>query len=64
MEQKKGNRDPKKITEHIYRVSGPDLTDPRDCASYLLDLGELVLIDSGAGIHLDRLVRNIERAGI
>ena len=63
MEQKKGNRDPKKITEHIYRVSGPDLTDPRDCAAYLLDLGELVLIDSGAGIHLDRLVRNIERAG-
>ncbi|MDR2018391.1 MAG: MBL fold metallo-hydrolase [Syntrophobacterales bacterium] len=61
--ERERKRDPKKITEHIYRVSGPDLTDPRDCAAYLINLGELVLIDSGSGLHLDRLVRNIERAG-
>ena len=61
--EKERKREPRKISDHIWRVSGPDLTDPRDCASYLLDLGELVLIDSGSGIHLDRLVRNIERAG-
>jgi len=56
-------REPRKITEHIWRVSGADLTDPRDCASYLIDLGEPVLIDAGSGLHLERLVRNIERAG-
>jgi len=56
-------REPRKITEHIWRVSGADLTDPRDCASYLIDLGELVLIDAGSGLHIERLVRNVERAG-
>ena len=54
---------PEQITDHIYRVSGADLTDPRDCASYLLDLGEPVLIDTGAGFKLDKLVRNIEGCG-
>jgi glyoxylase-like metal-dependent hydrolase (beta-lactamase superfamily II) len=56
-------REPVEITRNIYRVSGPDITDPRDCASYLLDLGELVLIDAGAGMKLERLVGNIEKLG-
>ena len=53
----------KQISDHIYRVSGPDLTDRRDCVSYLIDLDELVLIDAGAGFALPRMIRNIEGIG-
>jgi glyoxylase-like metal-dependent hydrolase (beta-lactamase superfamily II) len=52
-----------KIHDIIYRVAGPDMTDPRDSAVYLLDLGEPVLIDCGSGFAFDRIVQNIEKAG-
>lgn len=52
------------VTEDIYQVGGADITDPRDCAVYLLDLGELVLIDTGAGPSYDKIVRNIEDLGL
>ena len=52
-----------KIHDIIYRVAGPDMTDPRDSAVYLLDLGEPVLIDCGSGFAFDRVMRNIEGAG-
>jgi glyoxylase-like metal-dependent hydrolase (beta-lactamase superfamily II) len=60
---KKEKAGPDRIMNGIYRVSGPDMTDPRDCASYLLDLGELVLIDSGSGIGFDGMVQNIRILG-
>jgi glyoxylase-like metal-dependent hydrolase (beta-lactamase superfamily II) len=52
------------VTENIYQVGGADITDSRDCAVYLLDLGDLVLIDAGAGPSYDKIVRNIERLGL
>jgi len=55
--------EPIKITEEIYRVGGADLTSPKDCAVYLLDLDELVMIDIGSGEGFDRLINNIEKAG-
>jgi glyoxylase-like metal-dependent hydrolase (beta-lactamase superfamily II) len=54
----------KEVTEGIYLVGGADITDPRDCAVYLLDLGELVLIDAGAGPSYAEIVRNIEKLGL
>ena len=54
----------KKVTENIYQVGGADITDPRDCAVYLLDLGELVLIDAGAGPSYAKIVRTIEGLGL
>jgi glyoxylase-like metal-dependent hydrolase (beta-lactamase superfamily II) len=54
----------KEVTEGIYLIGGADITDPRDCAVYLLDLGELVLIDAGAGPSYTEIVRNIERLGL
>jgi glyoxylase-like metal-dependent hydrolase (beta-lactamase superfamily II) len=54
----------KEVTEGIYLVGGADITDPRDCAVYLLDLGELVLIDAGAGPSYAEIVRNIETLGL
>ena len=52
------------VTKDIYLVGGADITDSRDCAIYLVDLGELVLIDAGAGPSYDEIVLNIERFGL
>jgi metallo-beta-lactamase class B len=54
----------KEVTESIYQVGGADITDPRDCAVYILDLGEMVLIDAGAGPSYAEIVRNIEGLGL
>lgn len=54
---------PKEVTDGIYMVGGAEITDARDGAVYLLDLGELVLIDAGAGPSADKIAGNIERLG-
>jgi glyoxylase-like metal-dependent hydrolase (beta-lactamase superfamily II) len=55
---------PHAITERIYLIGGSDITDPRDCSVYLLDLEEFVLVDSGAGSSVDQLVANISGLGL
>jgi glyoxylase-like metal-dependent hydrolase (beta-lactamase superfamily II) len=55
--------EPIKITKEVYRIGGADMTDARDCAVYLLDLDELVLIDIGSGFGLQNLIRNMEALG-
>ncbi|HOJ71806.1 MAG TPA: MBL fold metallo-hydrolase [Syntrophorhabdaceae bacterium] len=55
--------EPIKITEHIFQIGGPNLTDYRDGTIYLLDIGEPVLIDSGSGFGFEKTIRNIERLG-
>jgi glyoxylase-like metal-dependent hydrolase (beta-lactamase superfamily II) len=55
--------DPSEVSENIYLVGSPDITDPRDCAVYLIDLGELILVDAGAGPSASQIARNIERVG-
>lgn len=56
--------EPVKITNEVYRIGGSDMTDARDCAVYLLNLDELVLIDIGSGAGLQNLIRNIEVLGL
>ena len=48
----------------IYRVAGNDITDPRDCSVYLLDVGELVMIDAGFGESIDLLASHIGQQGL
>ncbi len=55
--------EPFEIVKDIYAVGGPEMTDPRDGCIYLLNLGELILIDSGAGWSVDKIVHNIEKLG-
>jgi len=50
---------PHEIIDDIYIVGGPDITDGRDGCVYLIDLGELILIDSGAGWSVDTIISNI-----
>lgn len=54
---------PKEIHNGIYLVGSSDMTDAKDCCVYLLNLGELVLIDAGAGSSAGAIVRNIESLG-
>jgi glyoxylase-like metal-dependent hydrolase (beta-lactamase superfamily II) len=54
---------PRQIIDHVYQVGGAAISDVRDGAIYLLELDELVLIDSGAGIGFDQTLRNIQLVG-
>jgi glyoxylase-like metal-dependent hydrolase (beta-lactamase superfamily II) len=54
---------PFEITDDIFIVGGPEITDGRDGCVYLLNLGELLLIDSGAGWSVDKIIKNVEKFG-
>jgi glyoxylase-like metal-dependent hydrolase (beta-lactamase superfamily II) len=63
--EKEGGMGPRRVAEDIYLVGDADLTDQKDCAIYLIDAGgELVMVDSGAGTSVDRIVANIRRLGL
>ena len=47
----------------VYLIGSSELTAPEDCCVYLLDLGDLVLIDAGAGRSAPALLENIESLG-
>ncbi len=51
---------PFEVCKDVYKVGGGSLSHSYDCAVYLVDAGDLVLIDSGAGLSFDTLVNNIE----
>ena len=52
------------VATDVYQVGGADITDPKDAAVYLLDLGELIMIDAGAGTSFGAIVVNIEGLGL
>lgn len=51
------------VWKSIYQVGGSGLTHHADCSIYMVDCGELVLIDTGAGLSFDGIVANIEWLG-
>ncbi|MFC2008308.1 MBL fold metallo-hydrolase [Chloroflexota bacterium] len=51
---------PFRVWKDVYMVGSAELSHPYDCCVYLLDAGDLVLIDSGAGKSFDRLTSNME----
>jgi glyoxylase-like metal-dependent hydrolase (beta-lactamase superfamily II) len=55
--------EPLRIWKDIYLVGDSELSHPYDCCVYLIDAGDLVLIDSGAGRSFDELVANIGKLG-
>lgn len=56
------NRIPE-VHDGVYLVGSSDLTSPEDCCSYLVDLGDLVLIDAGAGKSASAILENVESLG-
>lgn len=58
-------RGPQEIIRGVWLVAGGGLTDPADCLCYLIDAGDRsVLIDAGAGDSMDRIVKNVQAAGV
>ena len=55
---------PYEIIKDIYIVGGPDITDGRDGCIYLINLGKLILIDTGAGWSVDKIINNIQKLGL
>ena len=55
---------PFRVWKDVYMVGSAELSHPYDCCVYLLDAGDLVVIDSGAGKSFDRLTANIESLGL
>jgi glyoxylase-like metal-dependent hydrolase (beta-lactamase superfamily II) len=55
---------PYEIIKDIFIVGGPEITDGRDGCIYLLNLSELVLIDTGAGWSVDHIIGNIKKLGL
>ena len=49
-----------KVTEGVYQIAGPELSAPEDCCAYLVDLGRPILIDTGSGADMKRVVSNLE----
>jgi glyoxylase-like metal-dependent hydrolase (beta-lactamase superfamily II) len=52
-----------RLAEGLYLVGGSDLSHEMDCLVYLLDLGDLVLIDCGAGPGWSRIRDGIRDVG-
>ncbi len=55
---------PYRIYRDIYMIGSSDISHPYDCCIYLVDAGELVLIDAGAGESFSRLTDNILALGL
>lgn len=55
---------PIQIFDKLFLVGSSEITDSRDCSVYLLDFGELVLIDAGAGPSAHQIARNVQLLGL
>jgi len=56
-------QDPFRVCDRVYMVGSSDISGGMDCCVYLVDAGELVLVDTGAGRSTDRLIDNIQALG-
>ena len=54
---------PFRVCDRVYMVGSSDISGGMDCCVYLVDAGELVLVDTGAGRSTDRLIDNIQALG-
>ena len=54
---------PFEVWQSVYMVGRAEVSHSYDCGIYLLDAGDLVLIDSGIGLSFNKLVANIESLG-
>jgi len=51
--------EPFRVCDRVYMVGSSEISHGMDCCVYLIDAGELVLIDAGAGMSTDRLTDNM-----
>lgn len=51
------------VHDGVYLIGSTELTAPEDCCVYLVDLGDLILIDAGAGKSVSALLENVAALG-
>jgi glyoxylase-like metal-dependent hydrolase (beta-lactamase superfamily II) len=61
---KKTSVDKLLVTDHVYQVAGGTITAPDDASAFIIKGSDPVLIDTGAGRSIKRLVENIEAVGV
>jgi len=54
---------PEQIIDRVYQVGGDGLSHPADCSVYLVDLGDLVLIDAGTSPDPSMILENVVSLG-
>jgi glyoxylase-like metal-dependent hydrolase (beta-lactamase superfamily II) len=54
---------PVNIFSNVYLIGGPELSYSYDCLIYLIDFGDLVIIDSGVGLSSQLIEDNITALG-
>ncbi len=54
---------PFRVWQDVYIIGSAEISHPYDCCVYLVDAGELILIDAGAGRSFNRLVENVLTLG-
>ena len=52
---------PREVAKGVYLIGGAGITDPWDCLIYLIDMEELILIDTGCGQSVERIIYNIRK---
>ncbi len=55
---------PVEIIKDIFIIGDSGMTDSKDCSIYLINLDELIMIDTGAGDSVDIIVKNMEKIGL
>jgi len=55
---------PAQICEGVYIIGSSGISDSMDCCVYLVDAGELVMVDAGAGKSTGRLIDNVQALGL
>lgn len=54
---------PLEVHDGVYLVGSSTLTAPEDCCVYLVDLGDLILIDTGTGRSVPAILENVAALG-
>lgn len=55
---------PLRVCDGVYLIGSSDISDSKDCCVYLVDAGELVMIDAGSVSNPGRLTDNILSLGL
>jgi glyoxylase-like metal-dependent hydrolase (beta-lactamase superfamily II) len=54
---------PSRVYGNVYLIGSTEISHPYDCLVYLIDLDELILVDTGAGLSYQRLLENVVYLG-
>ena len=52
------------ICDRVFQVAGDGITSNDDASAFLLNLSEPILIDTGAGRSIEKIIENIRVAGV